>query len=406
MSTNVLLTDAEISNAALRILSNNLIFSRSIKNNYSDKFGQGGNKIGGTYTLRKPVQYRFSEGSALDVQGVAEKSVPIVLNNWVQRAIQLSTEDMTLSIDLFEDRVMKTAMVSAANQIDNYNLSQAVLSVFNTVGTPGTFPADAVALNDLVGSASVKILENLAPEAMFTLVTSPYFAQKAAAFNTFVFNQQARVSDQNLKGYVAEGQGFDWFRTQLMTSHTNGVFSGTPVVDGADQSGSVINTKTWGAGSTLNVGDVVTFEGVYAVNAQTKDAYSYLQEFVITAKNPAGTTHALHISPAMVGPEDAQYQNVTALPADGADVTVIGTTGQTFKQQLGFADDAFGVAYAQLEIPSGMGVKSTRSVDSDTGVGLAYTAGYDIRSMSEIHRVDLLSGFVAQYPQLAARVLV
>lgn len=404
MTTNVLLTNAEISNAALRILSNNLVFSKQIKNNYSDKFGVGGNKIGATYTLRKPVQYRFSNGSALDVQGVAEKSVPIVLNNWIQRAVQMSTEDMTLSMDLFEDRVLKTAMISAANQIDKYNLSEALKTVFNGVGTPGSVPTSAQDMAKLVTDASVRIFDNLAPEDMFTLVGSPAFSALGSSLNVNVFNNQARISDQNLKGYVTEANGFDWFRTQLMESQENGSFSGTPVVDGDFAGGDSLPTKTWGAGSTLKAGMIFTVEGVYAVNAQTKEAYPYLQQFVVLEDSAASTSKNIKFSPAMVGPDDAQYQNVSALPVDGADITVLGTSGAVMKQALGFAEDAFGVAYAQLEIPGGMGVKSTRSVDTDTGVGLQYTAGYDIRSMAEIHRIDLLSGFVAQYPQLAARI--
>lgn len=404
MTTNVLLTNAEISNEALRILSNNLVFSKRIKNNYSDKFGQGGNKIGDTYSLRLPVKYRFSNGSALDVQGVAETSVPLVLNNWVQRAVQVSTQDMVLSMDLFSDRVLKTAMVSAANQIDKYNLDMAVKALFTTAGTPGTTPSSAVAMNELLGEANNKVFNNLAPDDMLTLISDGYFSQKAAALNTNVFNGQPRIADQNLKGWVTDAFGSEWFKTQMMPTHTNGTFSGTPEVDVAGQSGSTLNTKSWGAGSTVTVGTVFTIDGVYAVNGQTKQAYDYLQEFVVTEASGASTTKALKISPALIGPEDPQNQNVSALPADEANLNIKGASAAVLKQAMVFAEDAFGVAYAQLEIPAGMGVKSTRSVDSDTGVGIQYTAGYNIQSMAEIHRLDLLSGFVAQYGQLGARI--
>lgn len=406
MTTNTFRTNAEISNEALRILTNWLVFSRQIKHNYSDKFGVGGNKIGDTYTLRKPVQYKFATGSAFQAQGIRETVVPITLDNWVNRSLQMSTEDLTLSIDMFSDRIIKPAMKSAANQIDNYNLTQAMKSVFNAVGTPGSVPSTVQTFNDLIGDADVRLADSLANDEMHCLITDPAFTKLAASLNVNVFNAAQRVSEQNLKGYVSELMGFDWYRTQIMPAHTNGDFSGAPVVDGADQGGSTLVTKDWGAGSTLNVGDIFTIDGVYAVNAQTKQPYDYLQQFVVTEASPASTTKSVKISPAIVGPEDAQYQNVSALPADGANINMLGAGGAVIKQSLGFDADAFGVAYAAFAMPqAGMGVVSTVSTDDETGIGLTYTKGYDIRDFSELHRIDLLSGFVAQYPQLAVKIV-
>ena len=406
MTTNTFRTNAEISNEALRILTNWLKFSRTIKHNYSDKFGVGGNKIGDTYTLRLPVQYKFATGSAFQAQGIQEKVVPITLENWVNRSLQMSTEDLTLSIDMFSDRIIKPAMVSAANQIDNYNLKKASEAVFNAVGTPGSSPTDAVSVNNLVGSLAVRLADSLATEDMQTLITTPAFAQLAAALNVNVFNDQSRIGEQNLKGFVANAMGFDWYRTQIMPSHTNGNFSGSPKVDGDDQSGSELVTKSWGVGSTLNVGDRFTINGVYAVNAQTKQPYSYLQQFVVTAASAASTTKTVKISPAMVGPEDPQYQNVSALPADDAAINMLGVGGATFEQNLGFDEDAFGVAYARFAMPkAGMGVISTVSADDETGINITYTAGYDIRDFSELHRLDLLSAFVAMRPQLGGVIV-
>ena len=410
MTTNVLRTNAEISNAALRILSNVLRFTKLVaqQNNYSDKFGQKGNKIGATYNLRLPVQYKQTSGSAFQAQAVRENIVPIVLNNWVTRDVQMSTEDMTLSMDMFEQRVMKPAAVSAANQIEQYNLDQAVKAIYNSVGTPGTMPSTQATFNTLVTDAQNLIFNNLAQDEFYSLMTTAPFSSKAQVLNVNVFNPGSRIGDDNIAGHIVNGtMGFDWYRSQLTPTHTNGTFSGTPAVNGADQSGNVLNTDGWGAGSTLNVGDIFTIAGVNRVNPQTKADTGELQQFVVTAKNAPGTTHALSISPAIVGPEDPQYQNVSALPADGALLTILGTSGQTYSTQIGWDSDAFGVAFADFEMPkAGMGVVSTKSADTDLGISLQYTAGYDIRGFQELHRIDLLQGFVAQYPQLATRVAV
>lgn len=402
MTTNTLLTNVEISNLALRSLTNWLVFTRSIKANYSDKFGQGGNKIGAVYNIRKPVQFKQTSGSNFQAQGMTETYVPLVLDNWVTRDMQFSTEDLTLSIDMFESRFIEPAMISAANQIDQYNLGKALVAVNSVVGTPGSSPATQLDYNTLVKNTRTRLANQLAKPQMLNMLGTPDFVGSGAVFNTNVFNDQGRVGRSNLEGKLSGMLGFDWYETQLINAHENGTFSGSIAVAGPDQSGSTITVS--GGTGTLNVGDVVTFANCYAVNAQTKQAYSYLQQFVITSAS--NTASALHVYPALVGPGDAM-QNVSALPADTAAVSVVGTSGQTFAQALAYEDDAFAIAFADFAMPAtGMGVVSTTSYDKDLGYALTYSKGADIRSFAELHRIDCLNGFVVQRPELATRVAV
>jgi hypothetical protein len=404
MTTNTLLTNVEIANVALESLTNQLVFTKSIKAVYSDKFGQANNKIGDTYNIRLPVQFQQTTGSNFQAQGATETSVALALDNWVTRGLQFSTQDLTLSIDLFMQRFIEPAMISAANQIDQYNLDKALIAINTVTGTPGTFPADQTAYNTLVKNTRSRLMNNLAKPQRLKLLGTPDYVGQGSVFNTNVFNNQKLVSDSNENGYLSTMHGFDWFETSIISGHTNGVFTGSPVVDGNSAGGSIIATKSWGSGSTLNIGDVVTFAGVYDVNAQTKTPYSYLKQFVITAKNAPGTTQALQISPAMVGPGSGA-SNVSALPLDGAAVAVVGTTAQTFAQALAYEDDAFAVAFAKFDMPGpDMGINSRVVYDDELGYGLMYAKGGDIRSMAELHRIDCLTGFVAQRPQLAARI--
>ena len=170
MATNTLLTNVEISNEALRVLTNSLKFTKAIGANYSDKFGRAGNKIGATYNIRKPVQFAQATGPAFQAQGLTETYTPITLDNWVNRGMQFSTEDMTLSIDLFSDRFIKPAMISAANQIDQYNLEKAMSAVNSVVGTPGTAPATQLDFNTLVKSSRVRLLNQLAQPGMLNML--------------------------------------------------------------------------------------------------------------------------------------------------------------------------------------------------------------------------------------------
>src|SRR5499427_1154040 len=65
---NTLLTISMITREALRILENNLAFTKRINRQYDDKFAIEGAKIGYVVNARKPVRYVVSTGQALSLQ--------------------------------------------------------------------------------------------------------------------------------------------------------------------------------------------------------------------------------------------------------------------------------------------------------------------------------------------------
>ncbi len=65
----------------------------------------------------------------------------------------------------------------------------------------------------------------------------------------------------------------------------------------------------------LNIGDVITFAGRYAVNPRTGKTTEFLQQFVITADSSSGTIlTARHVHPPMIS--DDPYRNISASVAD------------------------------------------------------------------------------------------
>jgi hypothetical protein len=244
----------------------------------------------------------------------------------------------------------------------------------------------------------------MAPEDRWT-VASPQFMADAASFNNNIFNPTSAIGAQYTDNKVIRALGFDWEKSQNAPVHTNGVYSGTPAVNGANQSGSSLVTDGWGAGSTLNVGDVFTIANVFTVNGQTKQSTGVLQKFVVRAKNPAGTTHTLSILPAIVGPEDAQQQNVSALPADNALLTVVGASGATYNVSMGYHRDAFTFGCADLDVPAGGVIRAGRAKDEDLGLSIRFIEDYNVQSDQWVFRLDLLGGFAPLYPELAVRMV-
>src|SRR4051812_38689126 len=117
---NTLLTISMITREALRILENNLAFTKRINRQYDDKFAVEGAKIGYVVNARKPVKYVVSTGQALSLQDSTETQVPVSLTTQDHVDFQFSSADLKLSIDDFGDRFINPAVAALANKID-YN---------------------------------------------------------------------------------------------------------------------------------------------------------------------------------------------------------------------------------------------------------------------------------------------
>jgi hypothetical protein len=139
---NNLLTISMITNEALMVLENELTFTGQVDRNYDDQFAVVGAKIGNTVNVRRPGRFIGTTGPALNVEDFNETSTPVVLNTQFHVDTQFTTQDLSLSLDMFSDRVLKPAIAAIANKIDFDGTTLATQSTANTVGTAGTVPSD------------------------------------------------------------------------------------------------------------------------------------------------------------------------------------------------------------------------------------------------------------------------
>jgi hypothetical protein len=188
--------------------------------------------------------------------------------------------------------------------------------------------------------------------------------------------------------------------------HTVGGLGGTPLVNGASQGtasgGSTDNpwasttslvTDGWtaAAANRLKAGDIITIAGVYAVNPDNKQNLGYLKRFVVTADAASdGSGNAtLVLSPAIIS--GGAYQNVTALPADNAAITVLnGTASTAYPQNILFHKDAFTMVTVDMDVPKGMDMAERMVVD---GVSMRFVRGFDITNNKRLCRFDVMAGF-------------
>lgn len=397
MSTYLTLTDIGYESA--RILRNNLVAAKYVNLSYDEKFAKSGAKIGDTANLRLPLRNVVSHGSRAVIQDDTETSVPVKLDIRDHIAFQWTQEDRLLSMDNFRKRYLDPKVAALANSVDA-NVLGVYKKIYNGVGTPGTTPnASSTYL-----SAGVKLDGYAAPqdESRFAVVPSQNHATLVAAEQT-LFNSQPEISKQYRKGRIGTAHGFNFYMDQNCRTHTYGTYSGTPLVNGANQTGTSLITDGWGSGvSGLNEGDLFTIANVYMVNPHTRESNGQLQQFVVTATiTDTSGAMTLSIQPEII--VSGAYQTVNSLPADNAALTVLGATGVVSPQGLAFHRDAIAMVMVDLPKP-GAGSDSFRISDPDLGISILVTEQFDIVEFVTICRLDIFYGVSPYRPELAVRI--
>lgn len=417
MTTNNIITSSMITNETLRLLHNKIGLAGTIDRQYDDSFAKTGAKAGKTINIRRPVQYQIRDGNTASYQDTNETTVPLTVGQPFGIDWAFDDVDLTLSIDKFSERYLEPAAARLATELD-LRVSRMYKSVANLVGTPGAYPNTLDDVTGLVLGAGAALDNNAAPrddERYFLL--NPLANAKTVGKLAGLFNPSQELSKQYRSGMMGSALGFDFLMSQNVANHTVGGLGGVPLVNGAGQgttnvgatdnpyaANTALVTDGWtaAAANRLKAGDVITIAGVYAVNPENKQSTGALQQFVLTsdvASDGAGNA-TLPISPAIIA--GGAYQNVTALPADNAAITVVtGNANTTYPQNLAYHKSAFTLATVDLEIPKGVDMASRAASD---GISIRFVRAFDITNNQRLCRFDILAGFVAQRPEWATRV--
>ncbi len=392
MATNSLLTPSLISKETLVILVNNLVMAGKVNRQFENQFV----KIGTTLTVRKPNRFQVTLGPALQIQDITEPQTSITISTQAHIDFQFSSQELTLTIEEYSERYCKPAAETLANTIDT-SVAALFNQFANEVGTPGS-PPSAFASIAAVGQ---RLDENAAPQDGRVLVLNPqaYWSLANGVSNLFTRS----VAEPALKGFLAAIANFEIYLDQNIQAQTVGNYGGTPVVNGANQTGSSIVTNGWTASRTalLNIGDVVTFSGVYAVNPQNYLSTGSLKQFTLTsvAASDSGGNSTLQIFPSIA--TTGAYQNVSIAPANGATITVTGAANTSYFQNMGFCRDAMGLVCVPMELPGGVDFAAREMFRN---ISMRIIRAYDIWNDVTPCRVDVLFGTASFYDSLLVRL--
>lgn len=394
---NTILTPAQITREALRILHQKLNFIGNINRQYDDSFAKSGAKIGDTLSVRLPNQYTVRTGKTLSTQDTTETKVPLQVATQKGVDVNFSSAELTLSLDDFSSRILEPAMaVLAANmEADAFSMALDVYNSVNNVGSVITFK------NVMQGRKLLN--DNLTPiDSNRTCILNTQDQVDLVDALKGLFQDSAAITKQYKEGIMGRTGGFDFYENTLIPTKTTGtaLSATTYTVNGAvTTNGSTTVTVATGA-TTFNKGDIITFAGCNRVHPETKADTGALQQFVVTA-DYAGGAGTVSISPAIYTSGGQQNVLSTGIPNSAA-VVKVGGASAVYKPSLVFHKDAFTFATADLIMPKGVDFSAREVYD---GISMRIVRAYDINNDSLPCRIDVLYGYKTLRAQLAARIL-
>lgn len=397
-----------VAKAAAGVFAEELGVCKNInKVDESDFKGKNGYSAGNKLTISKPAQ--FIPQSSFDItsskQDVVEDKASLTLDLISTVGINLTSSDLATEIQVKEiiRRIIKPAASAIAHDVENRIIARATHATFNCVGTAGSTSFDT----DTILSAKEKLDSYLCPKDGERNLLLNSSASRLAVNARKLFNQSSsELANQYKKGVMGVADGFNWMESQMIRVHTNGNdVTGVQVNDAAAVTGAstlAVDGLTTTTG-TVKRGQIFTIAGVYAVHPVTKTAYPFLQQFVVTADVTAnGSGQAvLAISPTIYSATSKGLQNVSALPANDANITFVGSADQALAQNLAFHKNAFRMVSVPLEMPNNAEFAAQETVD---GITIAIIRDFDVNTRSFTTRLDFLGGFVADRPEWACRI--
>ncbi len=400
---NTILTPTMVTRAALVILHQKLNFVGSINRQYDDSFAIEGAKIGTTLKIRLPAQYTTVTGASLSTQNQVETSTTLTVNTQRHVDTTFTSNELTMSLQDFSDRVLDPAMCALAAGIENDALSMAN-DIYQTV--------------DNTTNASVTMKEILSAKALLDNALAPNDGRRTANLTPQdqvdlvftlkgLFQDSTAIKEQYREGFMGRTAGFDFVQNTLIASLTTGTCSAAPnytvtdtIVPATPQSTINILSNTTPQG-TLVVGDVFTIATLNRVHPESKADTGVLQQFVVNIAMAGGVSaNSISFAPP-IDMSTAGSQNVKNIAISTQLITKVGNTSRVLRQSLLYHRDAFTFATADLIMPKGVHFGAREVQD---GISMRIVQQYAISTDTLPCRIDVLYGFKTIRAALAAKV--
>lgn len=401
-TNNTILTHQMLAREAAAMLSEEMNFLKNINRGREEEFKDqpNGYKKGDFVDIGIPPVPTVFDGALFagggDAPGQGEQKVRLQLATQKHVPLTFTAKEKLLNISQFKERFLKPAMNSLGSIVQADLIRRAVVATPNVVGTPGTTPNTF----KTYGQARAVLERFLAPEGDRTTLMSSDASNELADAIKNQQNPTESVNKTFLQGYLTRAQGFDMYENQSLPFFVNGTATGF-TVSGANQTGGMLNIGGLTAGQTILQGTSFTIPGVFSVHPVLGVSNGKLRQFVVTGDfTAAGTTGAIGIYPPLSVTTASVVGTVSALPANGAAASLVGSASTGYRQELAFHKNAFTAAFAPLPILASC-EGYTASMDGFSVRVMTFGNG---QTDTESTRIDVLYGFATVRPDHAARV--
>lgn len=400
---NTNLTHQMVAREAAKIFEEESPFTSTINKARQEEFGEAvnGYQKGDTVKVKIPPVGKVFTGSQFAGGGSATDSVETYVNLQLATqkhiALQFGAKEKLLELSDFKERFLRPQIRTLSSVVEADLLSQAVNGTPNLVGTAGSVPTTM----KTYAQARAKLQAYLAPPGdRYTIFSSSANTELVDASKA-LFHANDQIERGFLRGSIGEAMGAEFFEHQSVPSVTNGSQVASLLVNNAAIAEGATSTPVDGGTGTNTVkkGSVFTIAGVYAVHPLTGTATTTLQQFVVTAdltlSAGAGT---LSFYPAV---NATTNKNVSALPADNAALTFVGSASTAYVQNLMYHKDAFTAAFAPLPVLASCEGYTARL---PSGVSVRVMTFGDGNNDYERTRIDVLYGFATVRGLHACRI--
>jgi P22 coat protein - gene protein 5 len=369
--------------------------------------------VGTTITVKFPQQFTIRDGLGYNPQGINRISTTVSLDQPFGIDFQWDDYEAAVKAERSEEEIreqyLEPAGVQIANEIDSRAAFFAKNNISQIVGSLGTDPTSITYLDQARGRMLQKAGSALAKKRC-ALISSSMQTNSINNPVTSLFQPADAITQAFKEGSMGKLKTFDVFEEQNLYSHTAGTWAGAVTVTGAGQSGtSLIITGT--NGDTIKQGDKFSVANVNFVNPRsrripgppTPQTFTVTQDFTLT-----GGADTITMLPAVFGPGPtgpSQYQNVDALPANGAALTLwpgtVNPNGASGTVGLALSTQAFAIVGMRFYLPKSVEARS-QSEDKQTGIPVRFVKAWDPLHSLQIHRFDTVCGFGNLYQDNAA----
>ncbi len=409
------LTDL-VADEAAAIFHTKGTFCKTVNRTYGKNFEGRGVETGDTIRIPKPAQFTSRYGRVAYPQDTVRDKVDLTVYQ-LNASAYLTSVQKKLDFHDFREEVAKPLALQLLRQVETFSLTQALMSVGNTVGTPGTVPGTYKVFADARSRLQDQNIPSV--DGIMGAVSNPAMATLADNLKALL-NPAKNISDQYLSAEVKNIAGQNMYQTSSIPRLSGiNLGSGAPAVATNSVNGATtLALDGLTSPTTIYGGSKFTIAGVYAVDPESKKTLPWLQGFsVITTFVEDSTTHLLvpgnvvttttatvTIYPALYGPGTPQ-QTVSRLPLDGDLLTFVGASATTganpYTTNLVYDQNA--IAFVSLQVPE-FELKGVSSAKEFEGIKVRSAILPDGRNDQELIRVDVLVGTAVTRPEWCAVV--